>query len=125
MNCNDVLARAYDYFELRLADSDRAAVDSHVTMCPTCAALWVTARELDCHAFSEGCGELAETSMPDERRRVFERHMSICRACVEYLASYERTIAVARSASEVDETALRALEERLITSLLAARKRGS
>lgn len=125
MNCSDVLARAYDYFELRLPGADRAAIDTHVAQCPTCAALWVTARELDCRAFSEGCGELGETSMTDERRRVFERHLSICRACVEYLASYERAIALAKTACEVDETALRALEERLIASLLAARKRSS
>jgi len=123
MNCSDVLARAYDYFELRSSDADRAAIDAHVAQCPSCAALWATARELDCRAFSEGCGELTEASMSDERRRVFERHLSICRACVEYLASYERTIAVARTACEVDEAALRALEDRLIASLLAARKR--
>lgn len=122
MNCDEVLSRAYDYFEHALSPDERALVDRHVAGCPRCGELFAKAREMSCRDFSAGCGELVDGTAADERRRLFERHLSICRACVAYLESYERTLKLAKSAHSIGAEQLEALEERLVDAILAARK---
>jgi anti-sigma factor RsiW len=123
MNCNDATSRAYDYFERKLSNPERAAVEAHVAACASCGELWNKAREMTCRDFGEGCGELSEATLSPERARLFERHLSICRACADYLASYQRTIAIARTSAQLDDASLTALEDRLIETILEARKR--
>lgn len=54
-------------------------------------------------------------------RAEFERHLADCPACRSYLAEYETTVRLARSAG--DDTPTDAPEE-LIQAILAARGRG-
>lgn len=74
------------------------------------------------------CQELAEFVLdyldgqlaPDERAR-FDEHLALCPACVIYLDTYQRTVALARAAARVDEPAPPAMPEELVHAILAAR----
>lgn len=65
-------------------------------------------------------GELA----PAERDE-FERHLRVCSACVNYLDTYKKTIAMSKAAFHDDELAANVnIPESLVKSILTARKRG-
>lgn len=123
MNCAGVRARAYSYFELALDAHERAEVEAHVASCAACSELWAKACEMTCRDFAAGCGELANATLAPEQRRLYERHLSICRACMAYLASYEKTIELAKASARIDDADLEQLEDSLIASILAARER--
>lgn len=46
---------------------------------------------LTCREFVEFLADYREGRLPYARRRTFERHLHGCRACADYLYSYERT----------------------------------
>jgi anti-sigma factor RsiW len=63
-------------------------------------------------------GELAA-----DVRSEFERHLAVCQPCVDYLASYRRTLEVERQAfAPRDQETAPPIPEDLIRAILASRK---
>lgn len=60
-----------------------------------------------------------------ETRAEFERHLSVCPPCVDYLDSYRRTVALERQACHhcADDAAIGELPEELVRAILASRGR--
>lgn len=58
--------------------------------------------------------------LPSSQRRVFEEHIDECNCCEQFMASYRRTVSLARSCSEVQGPIKP--PEALIKAILAARK---
>ena len=59
--------------------------------------------------------------LPAEQRAEFDRHMAACPSCVDYLKTYETTIALARTCAttEVPDE----VPESLVKAILEARKK--
>lgn len=76
------------------------------------------------------CRELAEFildyttgELPHEVREVFERHLSRCDNCHEYLAEYKHTIDCERRAFDTGDVSLPAdVPEELVQAILRARR---
>ncbi|HXW08320.1 MAG TPA: zf-HC2 domain-containing protein [Vicinamibacterales bacterium] len=77
------------------------------------------------------CRELADFildylagTLPDETRRIFDHHLTICPNCVRYLATYRSTVELGRRAFEDDDRRAReaGVPEELIAAILAARR---
>lgn len=77
----------------------------------------MTCREFTSFIADYLAGELS----PDVRER-FERHLSRCDNCVQYLADYDRTLALERRAFEDAETLPAEVPESLVAAILASRK---
>jgi anti-sigma factor RsiW len=118
-----VLGRAYDYFERRLPADAAAAIDAHVAGCASCGDLWTKARETTCREFAGFLDDYVEGRLSPERLRIFERHLSICDACVEYLKSYETTRRACKAAHAANKPPAPAeMPERLLKAILEARR---
>jgi anti-sigma factor RsiW len=77
-----------------------------------------------CREFVEFLMAYLDGELPAEQRRVFEAHMEVCAACVNYLASYEATVALGRRLAEQGEASLpEDVPEELVDAILAARRR--
>jgi anti-sigma factor RsiW len=78
---------------------------------------YITCRELIefLHLYLEG-------ELPPERVAEFERHLSACDSCVNYLATYKETIALGKVACrELDQPVGADVPEELVAGILAAR----
>ncbi len=65
------------------------------------------------------------SELPPAQAAEFERHLERCPACVAYLESYRRTIALSRElGAEPDGAAPGAMPEELIRAVFAALGRG-
>ena len=78
---------------------------------------YITCRELIEFLYLYLSGEL-----PSERFAEFERHLSVCPSCVEYIETYKATVALAKRTlvnpdQPVDET----VPEELVAAILAVR----
>jgi anti-sigma factor RsiW len=78
----------------------------------------MTCRELTSFIADYLAGELDSNT-----RRVFEHHLSICPNCVQYVADYERTVALGQRAYDDAEALAHDVPEGLVTAILAARTR--
>lgn len=63
-------------------------------------------------------GELAEGPRAD-----FERHLSLCPSCVDYLAGYRETIRLGKQACQPDEALPADVPSELVDAILSARRR--
>jgi len=78
----------------------------------------MTCRELTGFIADYLSGELAS-----DQRKAFDHHLSRCPNCVNYLASYEATIAMGRGAFAAGEGDAPAdVPEELVRAILSARK---
>lgn len=59
--------------------------------------------------------------LPAEQRAEFDRHLAICDDCRDYLASYQSTLQLERTATTADADA--AVPEHLVQAILAARSK--
>lgn len=62
-------------------------------------------------------GELSKAEAAE-----FERHLSVCPACIKYVDSYKKTIALGRDAFRGEET-VKSVPESLVQAILSAKKR--
>jgi anti-sigma factor RsiW len=81
---------------------------------------YITCRELIefLHLYLDG-------ELPPERVAEFERHLSVCESCVNYLSTYKKTIAMGKAAceeSELDRPVGTDVPEDLVAAILAARR---
>jgi anti-sigma factor RsiW len=79
----------------------------------------MTCREVADFILAYSTGELS-----DGVREIFDRHLSVCPNCREYLAQYLMTVQLGRHAFDADATAVESgVPEELVTAILAARPR--
>ena len=79
---------------------------------------YITCRELIefLHLYLDG-------DLPPERVVEFERHLSVCDSCVNYLATYRETIALGKAACEdLDSPVGADVPEELVAVILSARR---
>ncbi len=59
--------------------------------------------------------------LPEAERAEFDRHLRVCRACVDYVEGYRTTVALARGETREEEPA-EAVPEELVAAILASRR---
>ena len=74
---------------------------------------------INCEEFEDFILAYVEGDLPAPQRRVFERHMKVCRPCREYLNAYRRTLVATKSLAEADKKILEKVPEDLIAAILA------
>lgn len=124
MNCDGYYRNIAAYCEQELTPELRAEVEAHAAACPSCSEFHAKALEITCREIAELYEYVADT-LPPDKRRIYERHFSICEACRNYLDSYRKTIRLAGAAGRADDEATKPVDEALVRSILnARRKRG-
>lgn len=118
MNCAAYLRNLYDYFEGRLPDTERRAIEAHAASCAGCGEIHAKALETTCREVADLYDYVAGT-LPPEKLRIYERHFSICDPCRNYLATYRETMRRAKDARAPSEP----LDDSLLRSVLDARRR--
>jgi len=80
---------------------------------------------MTCREFTEFLHDYLFENLPADERALFEQHLAECPACVAYLDSYEKTIALEKAALAVPEhVPLPAdVPEELVQAILRARPR--
>ena len=58
--------------------------------------------------------------LPPARNHEFERHLSVCPSCVQYIATYQETILMARLAMIAPELRVSDVPEDLVQAILAS-----
>lgn len=78
---------------------------------------------MTCREFADFIMDYLGGQLPADRREPFERHLSRCHGCHEYLTQYKDTVAAGRLAFQnPDDDASNEVPEDLIKAVLAARK---
>ncbi len=78
---------------------------------------------MTCREFADFIIDYLAGELPADAREPFERHLSRCHGCHEYLAQYRNTVRAGRLAFENPEEDVPAdVPEELIKAVLAARK---
>lgn len=80
------------------------------------------AHPISCREFIEFLIDYVENALPEQQRREFDRHMSMCPACVAYLNTYRQTIAAGKAALGRPEDPLpEEVPADLVKAILSAR----
>ena len=78
---------------------------------------------ITCRELIEFLNLYLDGELPPERVAEFERHLSVCDSCVNYLATYEKTIALGKAACEdLDSPVGADVPEELVAVILSARR---
>ncbi len=80
-------------------------------------------RILDCRELIAFLADYLDGELAPEVRDAFELHLSLCPACVDYLANYRETLRLERRAFEADAGIPDDVPEELVAAILAARRR--
>ena len=78
---------------------------------------------LTCRELIDFLAAYLDGELAPEARTVFERHLSLCPNCVDYLASYRETIRLGKQACEPDAELPADVPSDLVDAILAARRR--
>ena len=78
---------------------------------------------MTCREFTDFIQDYASGELSVEVRGVFERHLSVCPNCREYLALYSTTVELARHACDEDDALAveSGVPEELVAAILDAR----
>jgi len=76
---------------------------------------------LTCQQLIDFIMSYLDGDLPAEQRAEFDRHMSGCSSCVDYLKTYEKTVLLARSCA--DDPVPEDVPESLVQAILEARKK--
>ena len=80
---------------------------------------------MTCSEFSEFLDAYLGGEISPAERAEFQRHLKACKNCVDYLATYEKTIKLGKAAfEEPDREVPKDVPEDLVKAILAARKKG-
>jgi len=82
-----------------------------------------TARRMTCRELIEFLAAYVENELVADERAVFDRHLSVCPDCVNYLASYRESIRLAKRSFAPESAIAEQAPEELIDAILAARPR--
>jgi anti-sigma factor RsiW len=77
---------------------------------------------MTCREFTDFLMAYLDDELAAEVRSAFESHMFGCQTCVNYLESYQATVALGRIACAEDEPVPNDVPESLVQAILAARK---
>jgi len=79
---------------------------------------------IGCEEFEGFILDYLEGDLPAAKRRVFDRHLAMCRECRDYLAAYKASLDLAKDAMQNAEQRidLSDVPEDLIAAVLAANK---
>jgi anti-sigma factor RsiW len=80
-------------------------------------------RLLTCRELIDFLAAYLDGELPEGTRGDFERHLSVCPPCVDYLASYRETIRLGKQACQPDEDLPPDVPADLVTAILSARHR--
>jgi len=123
MNCDDLRQNLHAYYLGTLTDAQRRDLERHAAGCTACGELYAVAQQLCCRELVDFLDDFIEGRLAAERLVVFERHLSICRECVEYVEGYRGALAAARAAlCESERAELPPIPDELVRAILAARK---
>ncbi len=68
---------------------------------------------MTCRQLIDFIVDYLDGTLPADERRLFERHLTVCRSCVAYLRTYEQSIRMAQGTrmeqAEVPEELIRAI----------------
>ena len=78
---------------------------------------------MTCREFAAFIIDYLEGDLADDVRTPFERHLSRCPNCHEYLAQYRATVAAGKDAFGADEDLPSDVPEELIQAILSSRPR--
>ena len=78
---------------------------------------------ITCRQLIETLGAYLDHELPELATSDFERHLSVCDSCVAYIATYEKTIRMARAVAVYDEALIGAAPPELIEAVLVALRR--
>ena len=76
---------------------------------------------MTCHELHEFLMSYVEGELPPPQRAEFEKHLGLCKSCVNFVDSYKATPELARKAL-VSGDAKASVPDGLIKAILAARK---
>lgn len=80
-------------------------------------------RMITCREFEGFILDYLDDALPVAQRRIFELHMKICRECRDYLAAYQRSIALGKAAfQDPDGPVPDDVPEDLVRAILEARE---
>jgi anti-sigma factor RsiW len=78
---------------------------------------------ITCRELIDFLADYADDTLPAAERAVFEEHLSVCPDCQNYVASYQRTIALEKVAlARPDDEVPPEVPEELVRAILAARR---
>ncbi len=77
---------------------------------------------ITCRELIEFIVDYRDGTLPKDRTHEVERHLAVCPSCVEYLAGYERTVALTKLARDAAPVPAE-VPAALIAAILAARRR--
>ncbi len=81
---------------------------------------------ITCRELIEFLHHYLDGELPTERVAEFERHLSVCESCVNYIKTYRETIALGKAACrDWDAPAQDEVPEELVAAVLAASRRKS
>lgn len=75
---------------------------------------------LTCHDVIDFLGAWLDDELPPDVRVRFDEHVAVCPACVDYIATYRQTQALARRARDDEARDDEAAPEPLVRAILAA-----
>jgi anti-sigma factor RsiW len=123
MNCQGFKAALHAYFARRLARAEERELEAHAGSCPECGALLRLCREISCKEFVELLNEYVDGELDASRRAVFDRHLSVCPDCTNYLDSYKKTMQLSLAAMIGAPLLAEPPPAELVAAVLEARKR--
>jgi hypothetical protein len=75
---------------------------------------------LTCRQFIEFLDDFLADIQPEETRLAFQRHLSVCRQCGDYVRTYRETIKLGKAAfKELDQHVPEHVPEELVRAVLA------
>jgi len=77
---------------------------------------------MTCRELTSFIGDYLAGELDQDTRRAFERHLTLCPNCVQYLADYERAIELGQSVYDESEEAAKDVPDELLHAILAARR---
>ena len=83
----------------------------------------MTARAITCRELIEFLAAYLDGKLPVEERVRFDAHLSVCPDCVDYLATYRKTIHLGKRALAAEAEVVEDLPATLVDAILAARTR--
>ena len=76
---------------------------------------------MTCREFTSFIADYLSGDLQPSVRASFERHLSLCDNCTQYLADYKRTIGLERGAFDEGETLPPEVPDSLVAAILASR----
>jgi anti-sigma factor RsiW len=121
MNCDHYRIRVHELLREAVSDSERHEIEEHAESCADCSAYLQTCKELTCREFVEFLNAYMAQELSAERSGIFDRHISVCQDCLNYLATYRKTMDL--SVAALTELSPGEIPEELVRAIMEAREK--